>query len=124
MTKLYLEPTNVTPLVEVDLERGLFSLSGRSSPKSSIQFFHPIIESLRKNFLSQGNITANFAFEYFNTSTSKCLYNILREFYKISTNGTVVKVNWYYEEWDDDMKETGQDYEELTGLHFNYIQIE
>ena len=38
-------------------------------------------------------------------------------------NGADVIVNWFYEEDDEDMRETGEDYEEILGLNFNYIPV-
>ena len=33
-------------------------------------------------------------------------------------------INWFYEKCDDDMKETGEDYEDVLGMSFNYIIVE
>ena len=62
--------------------------------------------------------------EYFNTSSSKCLLDILRklEALKKSAKSTVT-VSWYYEADDEDMMEAGQDYDSLVDLNFNIIKI-
>lgn len=70
------------------------------------------------------SLTANFAFEYFNTSSSKCLFDILKRLAQFEQSGMSICVNWFYEEDDEDMRETGEDYEDVLGLSFNYIEIE
>ena len=100
-------------------------LKGRSSPENSIQFYAKIIEGLEE-YINQGGdeFTANFAFEYFNTSSSKCLFDVFKRLSKIDASGKDLTINWYYEEDDDDMMEAGEDYSDLLGLEFNFMEIE
>jgi len=39
-------------------------------------------------------------------------------------SGTEVKVNWYYEEDDEDMLEAGEDYQAIIDLPFKMIEVE
>jgi len=120
-----IEPTRVTPYVRLDAEDGLLEFKGRSSPSASLEFYYPIISSIDKAFVNgTSTLTANFAFEYFNTSSSKCLFDILKRLAQFKNRGMDVQINWYYEEYDDDMKETGEDYEDVLGMSFNYIEVE
>lgn len=122
---LMIEPTKVTPFVQLDARNGILSFKGRSSPSASLEFYYPIMSSIDRAFTSGvSSITANFAFEYFNTSSSKCLFDILKRLAQFENRGMEVKINWYYEEEDDDMRETGEDYEDVLGLSFNFIEIE
>lgn len=126
MSQLKIEPTRTTPFVTIDTDNGILNFKGRSAPKSSINFFFPIIENIKQELSHRKEaITANFCFEYFNTSSSKCLYDILRELSRIKeNNGAEVQVNWFYEDWDEDMRESGEDYEDLLNMQFNYVVLE
>lgn len=122
---LIIQPTSITPFVEIDMQEGFISFKGRSSPSASLEFYYPILSSLDRAFsIGITSLTANFAFEYFNTSSSKCLFDILKRLSQLEKSGVIVNVNWFYEEYDDDMRETGEDYEDVLGLNFNYIEIE
>lgn len=122
---LLIEPTKVTPFVQLDAQNGILAFKGRSAPSASLEFYYPIMSSIDKAFTSGlTSITANFAFEYFNTSSSKCLFDILKRLSQFENRGMQVQVNWYYEEEDEDMRETGEDYEDVLGLTFNYIEVE
>ena len=70
-----------------------------------------------------GNITVNLAFEYFNTSSSKCIFNLLRKLDGINQLGKRVIVNWYYENDDDDMLEAGEDFSSFFGYEFNFVSV-
>lgn len=119
-----IEPTSITPFCKLDLANNVLALKGRSSSFSSKEFYRPIIEKIDHAFnLGRDTLTANFEFEYFNTTSSKCIFQLLEKLAKAKTSGTNVIINWFYEEDDDDMKETGKDYEEILGLNFNYIPV-
>lgn len=123
-TELRIAPTPITPFVHFDLNSGMMEFKGRSLPSAPQKFYYPILEELEIAF-EKGikKLTANFALEYFNTSSSKCLFNILKKLASYHHRGAKVEINWFYEECDDDMKETGLDYEKILGVSFNHIQM-
>lgn len=125
MEKVVIEPTRITPMVNFDPDEGLLEMKGRSSPENSIQFYQRILDSLDEYCVSGGDeFTANIAFEYFNTSSSKCLFDVFKRLSKIENSGKRITINWYYEEGDDDMMEAGEDYSDLLDLNFNFHEIE
>ena len=119
-----IKPTKITPYCKLDLAKNTLSMEGRSSPESSLKFYNPIIKRIDKSFL-KGNttLTANFKFEYFNTSSSKCIYDLLKRLAHHKRNGAEIIINWYYDDGDEDMKEAGEDYEDILGMAFNYIPV-
>ncbi len=121
---LKIAQTSITPSCTLDWDKNTLNMKGRSSPCSSMEFYSPITEKIVHAF-RQGrkSLTANFEFEYFNTSSSKCIYDLLKKLSIAQNNGADVIVNWFYEEDDEDMRETGEDYEEILGLNFNYIPV-
>lgn len=125
MEKVFIEPTRTTPLVNFDPDEGLLEMKGRSSPENSIQFYQKVLDNLEEFARSGGDsFTANISFEYFNTSSSKCLFDVFKRLSKLDAVGKTVTINWYYEEGDDDMMEAGEDYSDLLDLDFNFHEIE
>lgn len=125
MEKVFIEPTRTTPLINFDPDEGILEMKGRSSPENSIQFYQRVLDNLDEYAASdKQEFTANIAFEYFNTSSSKCLFDIFKRLSKIESNGKTITINWYYEEGDDDMMEAGEDYSDLLDLDFNFFEIE
>ena len=125
MEKVFIEPTRTTPLVNFDPDEGLLEVKGRSSPENSIQFYQQVLDNLDEFARSGGeSMVANMAFEYFNTSSSKCLFDVFKRLNKISESGRDITINWYFEEGDDDMMEAGEDYSDLLDLDFNFYEID
>lgn len=125
LERIFLEPSRVTPLINFDPEEGILEMRGRSSPENAIQFYQRIIDGLSQYAETGGDgFTASIAFEYFNTSSSKCLFDMFKRMVKIRDSGRELSINWFYEEFDEDMMEAGEDYSDLLDLEFNFIEIE
>ncbi|WP_420578287.1 DUF1987 domain-containing protein [Ekhidna sp.] len=121
MEPIKIQPTRTTPAILLDPARGVFKMYGRSSPENSMQFYEPIIETISKQM--QGDkVDVRIKMEYFNTSSSKCIYDILKEIKKLDSKGKKVMVRWYYDEDDEDMYEAGEDYSDLLDLPFKFIE--
>jgi hypothetical protein len=67
--------------------------------------------------------TVNMRLDYLDTSSSKHLYNIFQKLDAVSERGQRVQVNWHYETGDEEMAETGKDYQSFFNLDFNFIEV-
>ena len=94
---------------------------GRSSPENSLGFYEPIRTSLSQD-MKTDTLDIRIKMEYFNTSSSKCLYDIFKEIKYLSDQGKEVNVRWYYEQDDEDMMEAGEDYSDLLDLPFVFVE--
>ena len=99
-------------------------MRGRSCPENPLNFYNHIFNSLDQFAQAKfQSITTNVAFEYFNTSSSKCLYIFLKKLSDIDGNGKNVVVNWYFEQGDEDMKEAGEDLSSFFEMQFNFVEV-
>lgn len=115
MENFYLEETSKTPKLSFDQRTGKFLMSGRSIPENSIEFYRPLFEWLDDYVKTPSDKTSfDIKLEYFNTSSSKCLVEIFRRLERINSNSVVI--NWYYEEDDEDMQESGEDFKEIIDI--------
>lgn len=123
MEILRIEPTNLTPFVLLD-GSGNLELSGRSIPENSLEFYQPVYEWLDAYLENPLDKTIfEVKLDYFNTSSSKCILDILKKIDKLESKGLDVLVKWYYNENDEDMKEAGEDYGDLLDAPFELIAI-
>jgi hypothetical protein len=115
MENFYLEETSKTPKLSFDRKTGKFLMSGRSIPENSIEFYRPLFEWLDDYVKNPSDKTIfDIKLEYFNTSSSKCLVEIFRRLERIDNNSVVI--NWFYEEDDEDMQESGEDFKEIIDI--------
>lgn len=110
-------------MVVLDHQNGIFELKGVSSPENSTSFYQQIMWQLDE-FINKNprDLTANLSFLYFNTSSSKCLFDLLKRCAKLRHVGADFVVNWYYDEMDEDMKEVGEDFSDILNIPFNFIE--
>ena len=118
------EQTAATPKVTLDKKSGLMEIMGASIPEDADALYVPIVDWLEEYAENPNEKTIfNFGLKYFNTSSSKLLLDILLLLQKLYSDGNDVLIRWHTEDHDEDMKETGNDYEEITQVPFEYITI-
>ena len=117
------EPSRKTPWVV--LEPGRIFIMGRSIPEDPGDFYRPVYEWVREHKQSYtGKIVIGLGFEYINTTSAKWIYLMLKEIADtrdLMMNG---KVNWYYEQGDDDMSELGFILRSLVDCPFVVTEVE
>jgi len=125
MENFFLEGTNKTPQLDFNSNEGRFLIAGRSIPENSIEFYKPLFEWL-DNYVSQAksNTILDVKLEYFNTSSSKCLVEIFRKLETLQQKNDNVLINWFYEEDDEDMQESGEDFQEIIDVKIVLNQLE
>lgn len=125
MENLTLEGSAKTPTVKFDYENGVLELKGRSIPENSIEFYKPLNDWIDAYATSpKPHTIVDVKLEYFNTSSSKCILDLFKQLEKLNSGNTEVKVNWYFEEDDEDMEEAGEDYQAIINLPFKMIEVE
>jgi len=122
MENIKIEGTNKTPSVEFDQEKGELTVRGRSIPENSIDFYKPLIDWIDQYALQPANQTVvHMRLEYFNTSSSKCIFDVFKKLESIKKSGKDISVKWHYEEDDEDMLEAGEDYDAIIDLDFTMV---
>ncbi|MBC6410661.1 MAG: DUF1987 domain-containing protein [Ekhidna sp.] len=119
-----IEPTKVTPFVKISLTDSLLEIKGRSYSENSVGFFSVVNEKIKKLLIGNDNLEVKFVMEYFNTSSAKCIFDTLSVITKLNIPKEKINVKWFYEEDDFDMLEIGKDYMDLSGLAFDFYEIE
>ena len=121
MEIINIESTSKTPSIKFDYSLGKLEIKGKSITENAIYFYKPIINSLKIYACAPKPYTqVEIQLDYFNTATSKCLYQILKQLESINSGATQVSINWFYDEDDKDILEAGEDYQAKLNLPFNF----
>ena len=133
MENLRLEATNNTPLINCDSAKNTIEITGESRPENVRAFYAPVFEwiegyekvvyyatSLSTN---EKKITLDFNLDYFNSSTLKVFMEIIEKLKNMSSNIEHVSltINWRYDEDDEDILDSGKEFEKMTGVKMVYI---
>ncbi len=93
------------PTVNFNAETGICEIAGESYLEETFEFYQKLIDWLTKYTVEvKEPIIFNCKLTYFNTASSKAILEILRLLKNYQTEGHRTSINWYYHEWDDDMK--------------------
>ena len=121
MDNLYIAPTPTSPEVNFRFDVNSLSLRGESYPENAAAFYGDIIKAT-KDYLSKGgkrHIEVNIALAYFNSSSTKMLFNLIGALDAAAENGDVVDLNWFHDEEDDTILEFGQELsDDFPALNF------
>jgi hypothetical protein len=119
MDNLTLPPGPKTPHVLLD-QAGYMELKGKSIPENSVEFYKPVFDWMDQYATNPKPSTKVLVqLEYFNTSSSKCILDFFRKLENIHKSGkSTVSIAWLYDEDDEDMMETGEDYQTIVKVPF------
>ena len=122
--KLEIKSTNSTPYVLIDEEKGYFNIKGDCYSENVIDFFDSVTSWLDQFLATDFPVlTLDCELEYFNSSSSKLLYNMLSDMDACASGGKKIVVNWIYDSANDIIIECGEDFEEeLVNLEFNMVK--
>ena len=132
MKTINIASTEKSPNVIFDPRKHIFEMEGNSRPENVRDFFYPIIDALKEyfdDFIKSNHkndpeiFNFNFKLEYFNSASAKFISDILVIVKNNYENGLKMKINWYFEDGDEDMKEVGEDFSEMISFPFNFIMI-
>lgn len=115
--------TEKTPEIILDYSNKTISIKGICVPEDPKSFFDPIVKELSNFKGTKSDLLFEIYLEYFNTGASKCLLNLFLEAAKVENEFESLEVNWLIEEGDEELKEAGEVFEEITKIKFNYKEI-
>ena len=121
MESLKIKPTQNSLEVSLDAETGKLIFSGRSYPENSPTFFKPIIEWVQRYVQSPAPKTeCSFTIEYFNSASRKSVMELFKVIERLHKTTGSVTILWNYEEDDETMRETGEEYKNIFKLDFKF----
>jgi SiaC family regulatory phosphoprotein len=122
---LDIEASVKTPSILMDESQGSISIKGISIPEDPHEFYYPLVKAIEDYQASPAAKTAlNLQLEYFNTSSTLILRNVIKELRTIKEKTELV-VNWFFESDDEDMKEAGEEFKLLfSDIDFNVTPVE
>ena len=130
MNNIYIEGVHdayFVPTVSFDVASGVCELSGESYLEETTKFYNPLFDWIREFTEKEKRpLIFNFKLNYFNTSSSKCLVDLLTMLKNYEKKGGKVEVNWYYDDSDEDVEEELEEVEDFmleTGLDIKKIPI-
>lgn len=111
MNNLTIKEEEYTPLVELDV-KGILSFKGKSYSEDTFKFYTPVMAWINEYFdyNTPSSTVVNMEFIYFNSSSSRVLFDIFNIFEE-NINKSKISINWIYDEEDESSKEDGEGFQ-------------
>ncbi|NPA55783.1 MAG: DUF1987 domain-containing protein [Epsilonproteobacteria bacterium] len=111
MENLHIEATKYTPEINLDAEKGIIDIRGKSYPENTFEFYEPMMEWVKKYFecCAKDETIVNMEIIYFNSSSSKLFFDFFDLLDEVKDEHKVV-VNWIYDEENESAEEAGEDF--------------
>ena len=123
MDRYYVEATKMTPEINLDAEKKIFSIRGNSRPENPKQFYQTVFDWLTEYFENSNDKTVfEIQMDYFNTSTSKILLDLFELFEKFAESKDI-HVIWYYQKNDEEMEEAGAELLDLVEISYELKEV-
>ena len=112
MENLVIEATQHTPSVILSAD-GNLAFKGKSYSENTFEFYKPILSWIEEYFNADmpSETIVNFELVYFNSSSSKVLFDIF-DIFETNINKTKITINWLYSEEDESSMEDGEDFQD------------
>ncbi len=124
MESIYIKKTKKTPLVNLNIKENLFQIKGPSFSEDVIEILNPILDWIDSEIPKlDKELICEFYFTVLNSSSHKKIFQILLKLNSLLDNGKDIKINWYYDEDDEDIMEMGEDLIELINIPFTLIPV-
>jgi hypothetical protein len=122
---LSIDATETTPLVDFNSKTNVLLMKGCSVPDNGFEFYSPIFTWL-DNYLATNpeHITMNIQLDYFNTTSSKFIFEMLKRIKGYTGDKIPLSVNWFYSAGDEDIEEAGKIYSDVMNIPFALIAQE
>lgn len=99
MENLIIQGSEKTPAIHFDFQKGILEIKGRSIIENPWGFYLPVTEWLeeyvKKNACRSSTII--FDLEYYNTTSSKSILDMIRVLEQLPSQGHSVYCKWYQE---------------------------
>jgi len=123
MNALILKAGENTPSIRLDATKGIFEISGNSRPENVAVFYKPAMDWLNVYAQSPNEQTVfDFKLKYFNTASSKIIYDIMMKLSDIHRAGKSVTIRWHYQSGDDDIEYVGKDFSEIVEFPIEMVE--
>ena len=123
MESLIIKASNNTPEINFDISTYILAIKGDSYPENAFSYYKPIMKWV-EDFVATKPLCITLELEliYFNSSTSKTLYDLLDILSDIDEDNTQIIINWYYDKKNYSALESGEEFQEdYEDLKFNLI---
>lgn len=120
---LKIQATKSTPEIVYSEEEHRLSISGESYPENTFAFYDPVFTWLHEYLPTIDKIDLHVNIRYMNSSSTKCMLDILDLLGEAAKRGCTVSVSWFYEPDNERALDIAEEFEEDVEIPFEIIAL-
>ncbi|MGP1362830.1 MAG: DUF1987 domain-containing protein [Bacteroides sp.] len=131
MDTLHISATRYTPEIDFNPTTRHLQITGDSRPEDTVGFYQKVllwidnfIVAVKQEPRSEAQVLVTFRLNYFNSISAKYLLAIINKCKPLHADGNLLKIEWLYQEDDEESKQWGEDLQAITQLPFDIISYE
>jgi hypothetical protein len=114
---------NTLPKIIFEEMKGTIIIRGRSISSEVPYYFKEFLTYLEDCLLKNPmNLEIDIDLEYFSTETARELMRFFKIVKIVKEKNFEININWFIEGGDEDLRQAGEDYQDITKLNFNIIE--
>ena len=118
---LDIQETKTTPRIIFSEESKTLAISGESYPENTFEFFKPVFEWLNSELTNCDEFILSVNIRYMNSSSTKCLLDIIDLLAEAAERGCSVSAVWYYDPENERSLDIAQEFEEDVTIPFTIM---
>lgn len=107
------------PQVSFNQSERTLLIAGDSYPENSFEFYAPIIEWVKKSLDEEGGLTLDINISYMNSSSTKCMLDLLDLLENAHLRGVKVSITWRYNRDNPRSLDLAEEFKEEVTLPFS-----
>jgi len=116
---LTLAPTQSTPAVSTDWDKGLLVMTGESYPENTYEIFDSIIEWVEEFLRTEDRpLDLQLRLNYLNTSSIRAMIDIFDRLQAAADEGKAIAVSWFYDSRNPRSAELAEEFKEDYSFAF------
>jgi SiaC family regulatory phosphoprotein len=120
---LHIAKTQASPEVAFDPDQRILRITGESYPENSFDFYAPVLDWLTANLPSLPSLRLEVSVSYMNSSSIKCMLDILDAVGEAYTSGKDVSAVWNYETDNPRALDLAEEFRSEVAFPFTVIAI-
>jgi sugar/nucleoside kinase (ribokinase family) len=123
MEQLEITQTSSTPLISFDTATQTMLIVGESYPENSFVFYGSVLAWLKQYVQNNGNLTLDITITYMNSSSTKCMLDLLDLLEEAAGRGFKVVVIWRHDPENPRSLELAEEFCEEVTFPFEIVAI-
>ena len=121
MPSLDIPMTSTTPRLLYDAAAATLIMAGESYPENSFEFFEPVLAVIQEVLASAPSFIFDIDVSYMNSSSTKCVLDILDLMEDAARNGVAVSAIWHYDTDNPRALDLAEEFREEVTFPFNIV---